>query len=48
MSAGPTGPAFSLGSTGPSTSGPGPAGTTIPLSQPPLSRSPSAPSTTPR
>lgn len=50
MSAGPTGPAFSLGSTGPATSGPaifGPAGPTIPLSQPPLSR-PSAPSTTPR
>jgi Ring finger domain len=46
-SAGPTGPAFSLGSTGPATSGPGPAGPTIPLSQPSLSR-PSAPSTTPR
>jgi len=48
MSAGPTGPAFSLGSTGPATSGPGPAGPSIPLSQPPLSRPPSAPSTTPR
>jgi hypothetical protein len=47
-SAGPTGPAFSLGSTGPATSGPGPAGPSIPLSQPPLSRPPFAPSTTPR
>lgn len=43
-SAGPTGPAFSLGSTGPATSGPGPAGPTVPQ----MMRSPSAPSTTPR
>jgi Ring finger domain len=47
MGVGPTGPAFSLGSTGPATSGPGSAGPTIPLSQPHLSR-PSAPSATPR